>query len=88
MFLEASTLEALLIVGGVGGIVGLMAGFMAGADSLLGTFLMGVIGGVVGSAIMNAVDAPEFYSVGDGFSVVWGAVGALILSYAIGRTSA
>lgn len=87
MFLEASTLEALLIVGAVGGLFGLMAGFMAGADSLFGTFLMGVIGGLVGSAIMNAVDAPEIYAVGDGFSVVWAAVGGLILGFVVGRSN-
>jgi hypothetical protein len=87
MFLDASTWQALAIVGAVGGIAGLIAGFVASADNLLGSILVGIIGGIVGSAIMRIAGAPAIASVGDGFSLVWAAVGGLILGYVVGRSS-
>lgn len=88
MFLEASTLQAMAIVGGVGGILGLIGGFLANADNLVGTFLMGVIGGVVLSAILRIAGVEPFYSVGtEEFSVVWGAAGGLVLGYVVGRSN-
>jgi hypothetical protein len=41
MFLDASTWEALAIVGGVGGLAGLIGGFVASAHSLLAPFSWG-----------------------------------------------
>lgn len=87
MFLAASTWEALAIVGGVGGIAGLIGGFISSADSLFGAILMGIIGGIAGSTIMRIGGAPSIASVGDGFSLVWGAVGGLILGYVVGRSN-
>ena len=87
MFLAASTWEALAIVGGVGGLAGLIGGFIASADSLFGAILMGVIGGIAGSTIMRIADAPYIASVGDGFSLVWGAAGGLLLGYVVGRSN-
>ena len=87
MFLEASTLEALMIIGGVGGIAGLIGGFFAGADNLFGAILMGIIGGIAGSAIMRIAGAPPIYGIGDDFSVVWGALGGLILGFVVGRSN-
>lgn len=87
MFLDASTWEALAIVGGVGGVAGLIGGFVASANSLFGAILMGVIGGIAGSTIMRIAGAPAFASVGDGFSVVWAAAGGLLLGYVVGRSN-
>lgn len=87
MFLASSTWEALAIVGGVGGVAGLIGGFVASADSLFGAVLMGIIGGIAGSTIMRIANAPSIAAVGDGFSLVWGAVGGLILGYVVGRSN-
>ena len=87
MFLEASTLEAMLIIGGVGAIAGLVGGFFSGANNLLGSILMGIIGGISLSAIMRIAGAPSVYAIGDDFSVVWGAVGGLVLGFVVGRSN-
>ena len=88
MFMESSIVSALVIVGVVGGVAGLVGGFIAGADSLVGTFLMGVIGGVALSAILLFVGVPTIYGVGsEDFSLVWGAVGGLLLGYVVGRSN-
>ena len=87
MFLDASTIEALLIIGGVGGVAGLIGGFAASADNLFGTVLMGIIGGISLSAIFRIGGAPSIYAIGDDFSVVWGAVGGLVLGFVVGRSN-
>jgi hypothetical protein len=87
MFLDASTMQALAIVAGVGAVAGLVGGFVAGADNLLGTILMGIIGSVSVSAIFRIANAPSVYAVGDGFSLVWGALGGLVLGYVVGRSN-
>lgn len=87
MFLDASTIQALLIIGGVGGIAGLIGGFLAGADNLFGTTLMGIIGAISLSAIFRIGGAPSIYAIGDDFSVVWGLVGGLVLGYVVGRSN-
>ncbi len=89
MFLEASTLEALAIAGGVGALAGLIGGVFAGADNLIGTFLMGIIGGISLSAIFRIAGAPSIYAVGaEEFSLVWAAVGGLVLGFVVGRSNA
>lgn len=89
MFLEASTLTALALVGAVGGFAGLIAGFIASADNLFGAILMGIIGGISLSAVMRIAGAPSIYSVGaEDFSLVWGAVGGLVLGFVVGRSNA
>jgi hypothetical protein len=87
MFLDASTLQALAFVGGVGALAGLIGGFAASADNLFGTILMGIIGGVALSAILRIANAPSIYAVGDNFSLVWGALGGLVLGYVVGRSN-
>lgn len=87
MFLEASTWQALAVIGGVGAIGGLIGGFIASADNIFGALLMGIIGGISLAAIMRIAGAPGIYVVGDGFSVVWGAVGGLLLGYVVGRSN-
>lgn len=88
MFLDASTLTALAVAGGVGALTGVVGGFMASADNLFGTLLMGVIGGITLSAIMRIANAPSIYGVGsENFSLVWAALGGLVLGYVIGRSN-
>lgn len=88
MFLDASTLTALSIAGGVGAVAGLIGGFLASADNLIGTLLMGVIGGIALSAILRIAGAPSIYGVGvEDFSLVWAAVGGLVLGFVVGRSN-
>ena len=87
MFVEPSILETFAIIGGVGGIAGFIGGFMAGADNLIGTLLMGIIGGIALSTIVRIANGPSIYAVGDDFSVVWGAVGGLVLGFVVGRSN-
>ncbi|MFZ0014752.1 MAG: hypothetical protein WAL25_11640 [Acidimicrobiia bacterium] len=88
MFLEASTLQALAVAGGVGAIAGLVGGFLGSADNLFGTVLMGIIGGISLSAIMRIAGAPPIYGIGtEEFSLVWAAVGGLVLGYVVGHSN-
>ena len=87
MFIEASVLQALITVGIVGGIAGLLGGFVASADSLIGTTLVGVIGGIALSVIIRIAGGPSIYAVGDDFSLVWAAVGRLVMGFVVGRSN-
>jgi hypothetical protein len=87
MFLEATTWEALAVIGVVGGVAGLIGGLIGSADNLFGAALMGVIGGISFSTVMRIGGAPGIYAVGDDFSVVWAAVGGLILGYVVGHSN-
>ena len=86
MFLDATTLQSLAIIGAVGAVAGLVGGFIASADNLLGTMLMGVIGAVSLSAIVRIAGGPPVYAIGE-YSVVWGALGGLVLGYVVGRSN-
>ena len=88
MLVETSTLQALAIAGGVGALAGLIGGFLASADNLLGTLLVGIIGGISLSAIFKLGGVPPIYAVGsDEFSLVWAALGGLILGFVVGRSN-
>ena len=86
MFLDLSTIEALLVIGGVGAVAGLIGGFIAGATNLFGSILMGIIGAISLSAILRIGGMPSVYAIGDDFSLVWGAVGGLLLGFVVGRS--
>lgn len=85
MFVDLSTIEALLVIGGVGAVAGLIGGFIASAESLFGSILMGIIGAISLSAILRIGGMPSVYAIGDDFSLVWGAVGGLLLGFVVGR---
>ncbi len=85
MFLDLSTIEALLVIGGVGAVAGLIGGFLASATNLFGSILMGIIGAISLSAILRIGGMPSVYAIGDDFSLVWGAVGGLLLGFVVGR---
>ena len=87
MFVEAEILQALAIVGGVGAIAGFIGGFLGSADNLIGAMLMGVIGGISLSTVVRIANGPSIYAVGDDFSLVWGAVGGLLLGFVVGRSN-
>ncbi|MCZ6456919.1 MAG: hypothetical protein O6853_07725 [Actinobacteria bacterium] len=86
MFLDLSTIEALLVIGGVGAVAGLIGGFIASATNLFGSILMGIIGAISLSAILRIGGMPSVYAIGDDFSLVWGAVGGLLLGFVVGRS--
>lgn len=86
MFPDLSTIEALLIIGGVGAVAGLIGGFIASAQSLFGSILMGIIGAISLSAIFRIGGMPFVYAIGNDFSLVWGAVGGLLLGFVVGRS--
>lgn len=78
--------SALLIIGVVGLVIGLVGGVLAGARRLVGAMLMGAIGAVALAAIARAGGVAPIYSAGEDFSYVYGAIGALVLSYVVGRS--
>lgn len=76
------------IIGAIGALAGVIGGFLAGADGLVGTLLMGAIGGIALSAIFALAGWPAIYSVGTGdYSIVWAAVGGILLGFVVGRAS-
>lgn len=86
--MDPGTVTAFAIIAGVGAFAGLIGGFLAGADRLVGTLLIGAIGGIVLSAIFALAGWPAVYAVGTGeFSIVWGALGGLILGFVVGKAS-
>lgn len=84
--MNVEALTAFGLVAAVGAIFGLIGGFLGGADRLMGTFLMGAIGGIALSAIFALAGWPAIYAVDD-YSLVWGAVGGLVLGWAISRSN-
>jgi len=86
MFPDLSTIEALLIIGGVGAVAGLIGGFIGSAQSLFGSILMGIIGAISLSAIFRIGGMPSVQAIGNDFSLVWGAVGGLLLGFVVGRS--
>lgn len=86
MIFEASTVQALALAGGVGAITGLIGGFLASADNLIGTLIMGIIGGISLSAVARFAGVPPIYEVA-GFSLVWAALGGLVLGFVVGRAN-
>lgn len=77
---------ALGIMALFGAVVGLVGGLAAGAKSLGLVALMGAMGAVAAAAVARVSGLDPIVSIGDDYSFVYGAVGGLVLSYAVGRS--
>lgn len=69
-----------------GVVVGLVGGVVAGAKSLGLVALMGAMGAVAAAAIARVAGLAPIVGIGNDYSFVYGAVGGLVLSYAVGRS--
>lgn len=79
---------ALVIVGLVGAIAGLIGGFLGSKHRLLGSILLGIIGGIAAASIARLAGADPGYDVGEGFSALYAAGGGFLLGYVVGRSTA
>ncbi|HSL27359.1 MAG TPA: hypothetical protein VLA54_13870 [Acidimicrobiia bacterium] len=86
--LPSGVVEALFIVGIIGGIFGLIGGFLGSKHNLIGAILLGIIGGVSAAAIARIAGADPIMSVGEDFSAIYAGAGGLILGFAVGRSTA
>jgi hypothetical protein len=80
-------IQAFATVALVGGFGGLLGGWLGSNKRLLGAILLGVIGGISAAAIARIAGFPGPFIVGDGFSLLWGAGGGLLLGYVVGRST-
>ena len=79
---------ALVVVGLVGAIAGLIGGFLGSKHRLLGSILLGIIGGIAAASIARLAGADPGYDVGEGFSALYAAGGGFLLGYVVGRSTA
>jgi uncharacterized membrane protein YeaQ/YmgE (transglycosylase-associated protein family) len=54
---------------------------------LFGAILLGIIGGIAASAIARIAGATPGFSVGEGFSAIYAAVGGFVLGYVVSRST-
>lgn len=80
--------QALAVIGVLGIAVGLVGGIVAGARQLIGSMLMGAIGAIAMAAVMKIAQFDPIIGVGAGYSYLYGAAGALVLSFVVGRSDA
>lgn len=81
-------IQALALVGIIGGITGLIGGFLGSKHRLIGSILLGIIGGITASAIARIAGADPGVEVGEGFSALYAAGGGFLLGFAVGRSTA
>ena len=79
--------QAFATVALVGGFGGLLGGWLGSNRRLLGAILLGVIGGISAAAIARIAGFEGPFTVGDGYSLLWGAGGGLLLGYVVGRST-
>lgn len=77
---------ALGVIALFGIVVGLVGGIAAGAKSLGLVSLMGAMGAVAAAAVARVSRLDPIVGIGNDYSFVYGAIGGLILSYAVGRS--
>lgn len=81
-------ISALVVVGVIGAVFGLLGGFFGSKHRLIGAILLGVIGGISLSAIARIAGASPVFSVGEGFSAIYAAAGGFLLGYVVSRSTA
>lgn len=79
---------ALVVVGLVGAIGGLIGGFLGSKHRLIGAIFLGIIGGIAAASIARLVGADPGYDIGEGFSALYAAGGGFLLGFAVGRSTA
>ena len=85
--MDDDIIQAFATVALVGGFGGLLGGWLGSNKRLLGAILLGVIGGISAAAIARIADFPAAFTVGDGYSLLWGGGGGLLLGYVVGRST-
>ena len=85
--LPQEVVEALFVVGIIGGVFGLIGGFLGSKSKLVGSTLLGVIGGIAMATIGRIAGFPTIVAVDEGFSAVYAAIGGLVLGYVVNRST-
>ena len=85
--MDDDIIQAFATVALVGGFGGLLGGWLGSNRRLLGAILLGVIGGISAAAIARIAGFPGAFTIGDGYSLLWGAGGGLLLGYVVGRST-
>jgi hypothetical protein len=80
--------SALVVVGLIGGVFGLLGGFLGSKHRLFGAILLGIIGGIAASSIARIAGATPGFSVGEDFSAIYAAAGGFLLGYVVSRSNA
>ena len=80
-------IEALFVVGIIGGVFGLIGGFLGSKRKLVGSTLLGVIGGIALAATARIAGFSPILAIDEGFSAIYAAVGGLVLGFAVNRSS-
>jgi hypothetical protein len=80
-------IRALATIALVGAFGGLLGGWFGSGKKLIGSILLGIIGGISAAAIARIARFPGALNVGDGFSLLWGGGGGLLLGYVVGRST-
>ncbi|MDF1594962.1 MAG: hypothetical protein P1T08_02515 [Acidimicrobiia bacterium] len=86
--IETTTINALLIVGGIAGFGGLAGGMLSGRRATVaGSILIGIIGGLVTTVILSALEGvPRYLAIGD-YSAIWALAGGAVISFLVGYTN-
>ena len=79
--------EALIVVGIIGGVFGLIGGFLGSKRKLVGSALLGVIGGIALAAIARIAGFPPVLELDEGFSALYAAAGGFVLGFVVNRST-
>jgi hypothetical protein len=85
--MPAEVVSALIAVGLIGGVFGLLGGFFGSKHRLFGAILLGIIGGIAAASIARIAGATPGFSVGEGFSAIYAAVGGFVLGFVVSRST-
>ena len=79
--------EALIVVGVIGGVFGLIGGFLGSKRKLVGSTLLGIIGGIALAAIARIAGFPPILELDEGFSALYAGVGGFVLGFVVNRST-